>query len=277
MKIKFYCIKEKLHSLITMVILFLSTQSFALSTVDHAILSGRIKDKQTGNYLIPVNIHLKGTTDILVKGQVTDVNGEAIPGVSVKVKGSTVGTTTDLDGRFTVNVADNNSILVFTYIGFLTQEIALTNRLSINIKLEKSNKVLGEIVVIGYGTQKKVNLTGSISVLDAKTIQNRPLTSSSQALQGVQGIYVNQAGGQPGRDGATIRIRGIGSIGGSGKLEPLVMVDGVEYSLNDVNPSDIESISVLKDAASTSIYGSRAANGVILITTKMGKSGSDFN
>ena len=280
MKFKFYCIKEKLYSLITMVILFLSTQSFALSTSDDAVLSGRIKAKQSGNYLIPVNIYLNGSTDILIKGQVTDVNGEAIPGVSVKVLGSTVGTTTDLDGRFTVNVADNNSILVFTYIGFLTQEIAVTNRSSINVKLEKSNKALGEIVVIGYGTQKKVNLTGSISVVDAKTIENRPLTSSSQALQGVQGIYVNQAGGQPGRDGATIRIRGIGSIGGSGKLEPLVMVDGVEYSLNDVNPSDIESISVLKDAASTSIYGSRAANGVILVTTKKGKAGQtsiDYN
>lgn len=125
--------------------------------------------------------------------------------------------------------------------------------------------------MVGYGTQKKVNVTGSISVIDGKKLEDRPLTNASQALQGVKGLYVNQVGGQPGADDAIIRIRGIGTLGSSSKLNPLILIDGAESTLRDINPNDIESISVLKDASSTAIYGSRAANGVILITTKIGK------
>src|SRR5690606_28411990 len=129
---------------------------------------------------------------------------------------------------------------------------------------------LEETVVIGYGKQRVRDLTASVSVVSAKDLENRPITNASQAMQGVKGVYVNQASGQPGGDAGTIRIRGVGTIGSSGKLNPLVLVDGVDYPIGDINAADIESISVLKDAASASIDGSRGANGVILITTKKG-------
>src|SRR5690554_1152867 len=153
-----------------------------------------------------------------------------------------------------------------------SQEVVVGNQTSINASLQDETIGLEEVVAIGYGVQKRVNLTGSVAVIEAKTLENRPITNSSQALQGVKGVYVNQAGGaMPGSDDATIRIRGVGTIGGASKLNPLILVDGVERSFDAINPNDIESISVLKDAASTAIYGSRAANGVILITTKMGE------
>ncbi|HLT08773.1 MAG TPA: TonB-dependent receptor [Cyclobacteriaceae bacterium] len=218
-------------------------------------------------------VHVHDSTlhqDVEVTGQVTDASGEAIPGVTVLVKGTTIGTATDIDGQYAIAVPEE-AVLVFSFVGYISQELAVGTRKIINVTLEEDVSALDEIVVVGYGTQRKVNVTGSISVVDNESLQNRPLTNATQALQGVQGLYVNQAGGQPGADDATIRIRGIGSIGGAGKLSPLVLVDGVEFPLRDVNPNDIESISVLKDAASTAIYGSRAANGVILITTKLGK------
>jgi TonB-dependent SusC/RagA subfamily outer membrane receptor len=147
----------------------------------------------------------------------------------------------------------------------------------LNVTLAEDTLALEEIVVVGYGTQRKVNLTGAISTVDAKRLENRPFTNATQALQGVQGVYVNQAGAQPGVDGAVIRVRGQGTLNNN---DPLVLVDGIEYSLSAINPNDIESISVLKDAASSAIYGSRAANGVILVKTKEGKKGgftTDYN
>lgn len=219
---------------------------------------------------VPSLDNLKVERDVTVAGTVTDVNGEPIPGVTVSAQGTTIGTATDLNGQYTLSVPEG-AVLVFSFIGFETQSIAVGDRSVINVTLSEDVSSLDEVVVVGYGTQKKVNVTGSISVVDSETLQNRPITNASQALQGVQGLYVNQAGGQPGADDATIRIRGMGTIGGAGKLSPLVLVDGVEFPLRDINPNDIESISVLKDAASTAIYGSRAANGVILVTTKLGQ------
>ncbi|MGI6574063.1 MAG: SusC/RagA family TonB-linked outer membrane protein [Fermentimonas sp.] len=206
-----------------------------------------------------------------ITGTVVDAAGVSIIGANVIEIGTTNGTVTDVDGKFSLSVADNATIRI-TYIGYLEQDISTGGRTVFNITLLEDTRALDEIVVVGYGTQRKVNLTGSIAVVDSKTLQNRPITNSSQALQGVKGLYVNQAGGaQPGADGANITIRGITSIGGASKLRPLILVDGVELSLDNVNPNDIESISVLKDAASTAIYGSRAANGVILVTTKKGQ------
>lgn len=217
-------------------------------------------------HLAPVSDEI----DITVTGTVTDETGEPIPGVTVSIPDTGIGTATDIDGKYTLTVPEG-STLVFSFIGYVKQSIAIGDRSVVDVTLIEDVSALDEVVVVGYGTQRKVNVTGSISVVDSETIKNRPITNASQALQGVQGLYVNQAGGQPGADDATIRIRGMGSIGGAGKLSPLVLVDGVEFPLRDVNPNDIESISVLKDASSTAIYGSRAANGVILITTKMGK------
>ncbi|HBE40188.1 MAG TPA: TonB-dependent receptor [Bacteroidales bacterium] len=204
-----------------------------------------------------------------VTGTIADSQtGEPMPGVNVLVKGTTFGSITDVNGKYSINVPDQNSILVFSFIGYGSQEIPVSGRSVINVILQSDVLSLEEVVVIGYGTQRRVTLTGSVTTANSEFIEARPLTNSTQALQGLKGLYINQAGGQPGADEATIRIRGIGTLNNN---NPLVLVDGVEYNLKDVNPNDIESISVLKDAASASIYGNRAANGVILVTTKTGK------
>lgn len=204
-----------------------------------------------------------------ITGTIVDETGEPIIGASVVVDGTTNGTMTDIDGTYTIE-APEGAVLAITYVGFISQNITVGKNPVINITLSENMQTLDEVVVVGYGVQKKVNLTGSISTLDAKALENRPITNSTQALQGVQGIYVNQPGGQPGKDGATIRIRGQGTLNNN---DPLILVDGIEFPLEAINPNDIESISVLKDAASSAIYGSRAANGVVLVTTKSGKKG----
>lgn len=209
-----------------------------------------------------------------ITGKITETSGgEGLPGVNVLVKGTSTGIISDAEGNYKIQVTKEEDILIFSFTGFLSKEVVVGKQTNINIALTRDIQDLDEIVVVGYGTQKKVNLTGSIAVIDQKALEGRPITNASQALQGVPGLYVNQVGGQPGGDAASIRLRGVGTIGGSAKLNPLVLVDGIEYPIGDVNPSDIKSISVLKDAASTAIYGSRAANGVILITTKMGQEG----
>ncbi|MDR3261435.1 MAG: TonB-dependent receptor [Tannerella sp.] len=212
-----------------------------------------------------------------VTGTVTDVNGEPIIGANVVMKGTTNGTVTDIDGKFSLTIAPSDDSMEISYIGYTTKEMTIGNDTHFNIILIEDTQALEEVVVVGYGTQRKVNLTGAISTVDIKRLENRPITNATQALQGVQGVYVNQAGAQPGVDGATIRIRGQGTLNNN---EPLVLVDGIEYKLDAINPNDIESISVLKDAASSAIYGSRAANGVILVKTKSGKKGDfvvDYN
>ncbi|OOQ57910.1 TonB-dependent receptor [Mucilaginibacter pedocola] len=220
------------------------------------------RDAEPAQELRPVS-----PADITISGKVTDANNIPLPGVSVSVKGTTRGVMTKPDGTFSLAVPDTKQTLVFSYIGFETKEVPASAS-SFNIILTETRSALNEVVVVGYGVQKKVNLTGAISTVDMKKQENAPLTNASQLLQGVEGVYVNQAGGQPGRDVATVRIRGVGTLNNS---NPLVLVNGIEFALENVNPADIESVSVLKDAASASIYGSRAANGVILITTKGGK------
>ncbi|AEL27380.1 TonB-dependent receptor [Cyclobacterium marinum] len=204
--------------------------------------------------------------DVTVTGTVVDSEGNPIPGVTVSVPGTSIGTATDLDGKYSLTVPEE-STLIYSFIGFESQEREVGDQSIINITLEEDMSSLDEVVVIGFGTQKRVNVTGAISTVDMDQLENAPVTNSSQLLQGVQGVYVNQAGGQPGRDGATIRIRGQGTLNNNNAL---VLVNGIEFPLSEVNPNDIESISVLKDAASAAIYGSRAANGVILVTTKSG-------
>lgn len=208
-----------------------------------------------------------------VSGKVTDEKGEGLPGVNILVKGTPTGTTTNLGGNFNLAVPDDNAILVFSFVGYIPWEVQVGSRSVVEVSLKVDEKALEEIVVVGYGTQKKVNLTGAITVADPAKLANRPITTSSQALQGLNGLYVNQNTAQPGNDQATIRIRGVGTLNDN---NPLILVDGVSYPLLDVNPNEIESISVLKDAASTAVYGSRAANGVILIKTKGGKRGEGY-
>ena len=208
-----------------------------------------------------------------VTGRVTDELGNPMGGVTVAVKGTETSASTDDAGNYRIAVPQSGSSLVFSMVGFSRVELAVNGRSNIDVSMNSLISDLEEVVVVGYGTQKKVNITGSIETVSSKDLENRPITSSSQALQGVTGVYVNQAGGQPGRDGATIRIRGQGTLNNN---NPLVIIDGVEQSIDHINPNDIESVSVLKDAASASIYGNRAASGVILITTKRG-SGERFS
>ena len=207
-----------------------------------------------------------------VSGVVKDNEGAALIGVNVQVKGTNQGTATDLDGRYQIENVEEDATLVFSYIGYQTTEVSLDGRTSIDVTMISDATLLEELVVVGYGTQKKVNLTGSVSSVDMLgTLENRPITNASQALGGkATGVWVSQNSGKPGSDGAQIRIRGWGTLNNA---NPLVLIDGVEGSINEVNPNDIENISVLKDAASAAIYGSKAANGVVLITTKQGKEG----
>ena len=208
-----------------------------------------------------------------ITGVVKDKStGEPVIGVNVLVKGSTNGTITDIDGRFSLEVSSSD-ILSVSYIGYMSQEITVSNKEVIDVDLQEDSTSLDEVVVVGLNTKKKVNLTGSVSALSTKDIGKLKVTQTSQLLSGmVSGINVTQGSGQPGADQSSVTIRGLGTFSSAGN-SPLVLVDGLSSSLDNVNANDIESISVLKDAASASIYGTRAANGVILIETKKGKEG----
>lgn len=202
-----------------------------------------------------------------VSGTVADEKGDPLIGVSILVKGTQRGTTTDVSGKFRLAIPDDNATLVFSFVGYVTQEIKAGSRSSLDIALQSDTKALEELVVVGYGMQKKVNLTGAVHNVKGEDLIRRNATNTSNALQGlVPGVSVVQPSGRPGADGATIRIRGTGSINSTSN--PLILIDGVEGDMNNIDMTSIESISVLKDAASASIYGSRASNGVILITTK---------
>lgn len=204
-----------------------------------------------------------------ITGTITDATGEPIIGANIVETGTTNGTVTDVDGNFSLSVEDNATIHI-SYIGYLEQDINTAGRVSFNITLVEDTKTLDELVVVGYGTQRKVNLTGSVTTVSQDILTKRNATQTSQLLQGASsGITVTQSSGKPGADGASVLIRGSGTFSGAGN-NPLVLIDGVPGSLNSVSPNDIESISILKDASSAAIYGSRAANGVILVTTKVG-------
>ena len=209
---------------------------------------------------------------LTVKGTVTDDTGMTVIGATIIVQGdASRGTVTDIDGNYELDNVANNANLVFSYVGFKSQTIAVNGRSTVNVVMSSDSELLDELVVVGFGTQKKVNLTGSVATIDSKMLESRPITSVSAGLAGLlPGVSVRQSSGLPGADGGAIRIRGTGTLNQS---SPMVIIDGVEASLNDVQANDIASISVLKDAASSAIYGSKAANGVILITTKSGKSG----
>lgn len=201
-------------------------------------------------------------------GTVVDATGMPVIGANVMVKGTTNGTITDMDGKFSLEVEDG-AVLQVSYIGFANQEIKVGNQTSLSIAMKEDAEALDELVVVGYGVQKKANLTGSVSTVKyGQELENRPITDPSQALSGkTTGVWVSQNSGAPGSDGATIRVRGYGTLNNT---EPLVLIDGVEGRMAELAPNDIESITVLKDAASAAIYGSRAANGVVLIETKKG-------
>lgn len=207
-----------------------------------------------------------------IKGTIKDSAGEPIIGANVILKGdATVGSITDIDGNFDLSVPSNATLQV-SYIGYNTQDVPVGNKSFLNITLKEDTETLDEVVVVGYGSQKKVNVIGSIASVDSKALESRAVPDVSNMLTGqMSGVTITQESGNPGQDAGTIRIRGVGSFGAT--PSPLVLVDGLPGSLSDLTPADIDNISVLKDASSAAIYGSRAANGVILVTTKKGKEG----
>lgn len=223
--------------------------------------------------------------DIAVKGRVTDDKGDPLPGVSIIVKGTTIGTTTATDGRYTLSVPNSSSVLAFSFVGYIPKETGVGNKTVIDITLAVDTKALEEVVVVGYGEMKRADLTTAQTSVSAKEIGRTVNTTIEQAIQGrAAGVYVTQNSGQPG-GGISVNIRGVNSISGSN--EPLYVIDGVQIPgqtasfgaqsssnpLAGLNPADIESIEVLQGPSATAIYGSRATNGVLLITTKRGKAG----
>lgn len=208
-----------------------------------------------------------------VKGKVTDENGKGVPGVSIQVRGSQGGTSTDAAGNFSLNVPNGNETLVASFIGYSTKEISVNNRTTVNITITPDTKALGEVVVVGYGSQLKKEVTGAVQTVNAKELKDLPVSQVTQKLQGrLAGVQINQTTGKPGQ-GMSVRIRGQLSV--SAGSDPLYVIDGfpITGNISSLNPDEIQDISILKDAASTSLYGSRAANGVVLITTKKGRKG----
>ncbi|RZJ57587.1 MAG: SusC/RagA family TonB-linked outer membrane protein, partial [Hymenobacter sp.] len=208
-----------------------------------------------------------------VSGKVTAENGEGIPGVTVVVKGTTTGTTTDADGNYTISVPNDNSVLVLSSVGYTKQELTVGNRTSISQSLVAENQALTEVKVIGYGTQRAEAVTGSVASISGDNLREVPVANIGQALQGrLPGVQISQNSSQPGAS-PQIRIRGTRSLTASN--DPLVVLDGIPFpgSIGDINPNDIQSIDILKDASATAIYGSRGANGVVLVTTKGGRKG----
>lgn len=207
-----------------------------------------------------------------ISGTITDENGETITGATILVKGTQIGQFADEQGRFAIDVPEGRDLLVISMSGYENQEVDISSQSNVSIVLLPIT--VEEVVVVAYSTQKKVNLTGSVEVVRAEEITKQPVIQPSQALAGlVPGLTAVQSSGQPGNDNAVLRIRGIGTLGNSSKNNPLILIDGVPDDINGLDPNDIESISVLKDASASAIYGSRAANGVILVTTKRGREG----
>ncbi len=237
--------------------------------IAYRILNNNLIVLKAGN---DINFEIR---DIRVTGKVTGVNGEALQGVSVSIRGSSTGTTTDAGGNFSILVPDENAVLVFSYIGYASQEVTVGNRTSINISMQSSASQMDNIVIVGYGTQRKIDVTGSIGQLKGEEIAKQASVNPISALQGkLAGVQITNSGA-PGAS-PQIRIRGVGSV--YGNPNPLYVVDGVWFDdISFLNPADIETLSVLKDASSEAIYGVRAANGVVLITTKKGRGKTTVN
>lgn len=221
-------------------------------------------------FTLCLSIQVAQAQNRTVSGKVSDTGGSPLPGVSVTVKGTTQGSITDSDGKFSIQSAKSNAVLVFSYIGYKAIEVNVGGKTTLNVSLEEDAAALGEVIVVGYGSQKKSQTTGAISQVSAKQIQEMPITSLGQAMQGrVAGVDVSQSGSKPGSV-PKILIRGRRSFNAGN--DPLYVVDGIPLSAGyeDLNPSDVQSMEVLKDATATAIYGARGANGVVLVTTKRG-------
>lgn len=254
----------------------LNFKDVAVSQVLETVLAGQnVKWHFEGRYIkilksAPVNnAGEKAGGPVKIQGKVTAADGEPLIGASIMLKGTSTGVITDMDGQFTMEIPSRGAVLVASYLGFVDQEFEAVGGVNFDIVLQEDNNTLEELVVVGYGTQRKVDLTGSVGSVGGKTLADRKSTSIATSLQGaVAGVTVTRSSNEPSNEGGDIKVRGITTIGDS---TPLVIIDGVPGDMSSVSSEDIENISVLKDAASASIYGSRAAAGVILITTKRGQ------
>lgn len=264
------------------IICFLPLVTFSTVSANDTIAFHHYLDIEAGkslvlelNYEFSLHTRLNFVTAPIqnpsISGTITDSDGVPLPGATVVQKGTNNGSQSDFDGNYSITLDDGNAVLIFSYIGMKTQEIKVVSQTEIDVTLEEGTSLLDEVVIVGFGSQKKINLTGSVGVIESEPFETRPVTNVQQSLQGqVPGLFVNQAGGQPGDENFELRIRGNSTFSDN---PPLVIVDGIAMSMNALNPHDIESVSVLKDAASTAIYGARASGGVILVTTKKGKAG----
>ncbi|RYG25759.1 MAG: SusC/RagA family TonB-linked outer membrane protein, partial [Chitinophagaceae bacterium] len=226
--------------------------------------------------IVPVEQKRKQGTKRTLTGSVRSIKGEPLPGVSVVIKGTNTGTMTNPEGNFTLAIPEGISaeVLVFSIIGFEKQEMPISESGNMDVVLSDDIKTMDEVVVVGFGKQKKATLTGAISTVGTRELVQSPQANISNALVGrMSGLLAVQRSAEPGADQSSLRIRGVGTF--SGAQEPLVMVDGIETpNYNNIDPDEIETVSILKDASSTAVYGVRGANGVLLITTKRGKSGT---
>lgn len=256
------------QQLVSEVLLQVSKETgLAFRQVNNSI---NVRKKESKKDVESIEVIIQGIT---ITGRITSAeDNEGLPGVNVIVKGTAKGTVTDVEGNYKLEVPDAESVVVFSSVGFLQEEITIGNRTVIDIVLTPDIKALEEIVVIGYGSQKRSDITGAVSSIPASEITELPLARVDQALQGrTSGVYVLNTDGAPGGE-TMIRIRGLNSINGGN--QPLIVIDGLQGSdLTSLNPNDIESIEILKDASATAIYGSRGANGVVLVTTKLGVTG----
>ncbi|MGH2643066.1 MAG: TonB-dependent receptor plug domain-containing protein, partial [Chitinophagaceae bacterium] len=237
-------------------------QPLAYDIIGKTIVVREKSGAPTSKIQAPVLIQIKGTV-------VDSATGSPLVGVTIKVRGGTMGTISDGQGKFSLDVPDN-AVLEISYLGYDNKLVQVSGQTELTIRLSSAATSLNQIVVIGYGTEKRSNIIGSVSQINAKDIDNRPVPQLSQVIQGqMPGVTAIESSGQPGKSGESITIRGIGSFGAS--TSPLILVDGIPVSsMDDIDPNNVQSISVLKDASSAAIYGARAANGVILITTKSG-------
>lgn len=212
---------------------------------------------------------------IVVKGTVIDEDNLPVIGANIMVKGTSLGTITDMDGNFTLTVPYEDAVLTVSFIGYTTKDVPLKGQRQVNVTLVEDSKTLQEVVVIGYGSQKKTTLTGSVASVNVKELSQSPSANITNALAGrLPGLTVTQfGGGEPGKDVASFAVRGLSSYN-SGAQSPIVIVDGVERSLSNLDPNEIETFSILKDASATAVYGIRGANGVVIVTTKRGVSQS---
>ncbi len=251
--------------------------------LEQSLMGNNLKFKFSENNIIVIEeetpnpiVANQQSQGVKLSGVVTDNNGQPLPGASIIEKGTSNGVQTDFDGKFTLTITDAKSLVIVSYIGFITQKIEVGIDKNINVQLKENTAQLNEVVVVGYGTQQQTKVSGSIAKVPMNELQDFPVSNFDQALAGkLAGVQVSQTTGEPGRE-LTIKVRGTGSI--TSGTEPLYVIDGVPLESGGqatevVNMEDIESIQVLKDAASTAIYGSRGANGIVIITTKMGKQG----